>query len=439
MIPAAAMLPSRHNIVSRIRDSDRWFVVNLLSGEADLLDENEASALLAGDPSGHPEFLEKGYVVDPSEDQKRLQKAYADFLDGRESDEVQLFYVPGYVCNFACSYCYQDRYEAPSPGEQSAVIDAFFAYVDKTFAARSKYVTVFGGEPLLPSASARAAMERLVSGTRERGLDLAVVTNGFHLDDYVGLLGQARIREVQVTLDGVQDIHDKRRYLAGGQGTFLQIVAGVDACLAAGLPVNLRVVLDRENVASLPALAALAIEKGWTQNPKFKTQLGRNYELHHCQSDRGRIYSRLELYQDLYALIRQHPEILQFHRPAYSVARFLADEGKLPEPLFDSCPGCKTEWAFDYTGRIYPCTATVGKVGEEVGTFYPEVRLQADRVQPWEDRDVLAIEKCKTCPVALACGGGCASVSKNSTGDLHAPDCRPIQELLELGLGLYQR
>lgn len=429
------MLPSRHNIVSSIRDSDRWFVVNLLSGEADILDEQERRALLAGE--ARPDFVNKGYVVDPEHEQQRLQKAYADFLDGRETDEVQLFYVPGYVCNFACSYCYQDRYEAPSVGEQSAVIDAFFAYTDKAFAARRRYVTVFGGEPLLSSAPAREAMEQLVAGVRARGIDLAVVTNGFHLQQYVELLQRARVREVQVTIDGVQDVHDRRRYLAGGQGTFGQIVAGVDACLAAGLPVNLRVVVDRENLAQLPALAAFAIGKGWTGHPGFKTQLGRNYELHHCQSERSRIYSRIELYQDLYGLVREHPEVLELHRPAFSIARFLADEGKLPEPLFDSCPGCKTEWAFDYTGRIYPCTATVGKAGEEVGTFFPEVSLQPERVRAWEDRDVLGIEACRGCALQLACGGGCGAVAKNATGELHAPDCRPVRELLELGLSLY--
>jgi uncharacterized protein len=431
------MQASQHNIISKVRDSDSWFVVNLLSGEADLLDENEAKALREGDIAGHPEFVEKGYWVDPQAEQQRFQKAYADFLDARNTDEVQLFYVPGYACNFACGYCYQERYEQPSAADQAVVIGAFFRYIDATFRDHRKYVTIFGGEPLLPSGSSRDAIERLVEGTCERGLDLAVVTNGYHLESYVELLRRAQVREIQVTLDGVQDVHDRRRHLAGGQGTFQQVVAGVDACLAADLPVNLRVVVDRDNLHGLPALAAYAVQKGWADHPRFKTQLGRNYELHHCQSERGRIYSRFELYQDLYALVREHPEVLKFHRPAYSVARFLSDEGKLPDPLFNSCPGCKTEWAFDATGRIYPCTATVGKTGEEVGTFHPEVRLQSERVAPWEDRDVLAIEKCRTCPVRLACGGGCASVSKNNTGDLLAPDCRPVSELLELGLALY--
>lgn len=110
------MKPSQHNIVSKVRDSEAWFVVNLLSGEADLLDEQEARALQAGDVASHPEFVDKGYVVEPQAEQKLYQKAYADFIDGRATDEVQLFYVPGYACNFACSYCYQDHYDPPSPG-----------------------------------------------------------------------------------------------------------------------------------------------------------------------------------------------------------------------------------------------------------------------------------------------------------------------------------
>ncbi|MBN1791006.1 MAG: SPASM domain-containing protein [Bacteroidales bacterium] len=169
----------------------------------------------------------------------------------------------------------------------------------------------------------------------------------------------------------------------------------------------------------------------------FKTQLGRNYELHYCQSQQSRLYSRIDLYRELYDLILQHPHLLEFHKPAFSVSKFLFENGELPLPLFDSCPGCKTEWAFDYTGRIYSCTATVGKPGEELGMFYPREELYQDRVDTWQQRDILSIKACSTCNVRLACGGGCASVAYNREKNLHAPDCRPVRELMELGIALY--
>ncbi len=431
------MVPSKFNILTRIHGTDRYVLSNLLSGHADVLDPEVGARFERGELNHGPELEAKGYLVDPAEEQRRYRAAYLAFGDSRSSDEVQIFYVPTYACNFGCSYCFQDEY-APAPGgDAKAVMDAFFAYVDQTFAHRRKYITLFGGEPLLASPAQRAVVERMVEETARRGLDLAVVTNGYALASYVPLLARGRIREIQVTLDGAEKVHDSRRYLKGGGATFQRVVDGVGACLAAGLPVNLRSVLDRDNIVSFAELAHFAIDRGWTESPHFKTQIGRNYELHHCQAGSDRIYSRLSLYEDLYRLIQQDPEILRFHRPAFSVSRFLFDQGELPSPLFDACPACKTEWAFDYTGRIYPCTATVGKDGEAVGTFYPERRLDLERTDPWQERDVLGIDECRTCSVQLACGGGCGAVAKNRTGRVASPDCRPVKELLSLGCALY--
>ena len=136
-------------------------------------------------------------------------------------------------------------------------------------------------------------------------------------------------------------------------------------------------------------------------------------------------------------MIEEHPEITEFHKPAFSVSKFLFDNGELPAPLFDDCTGCKTEWAFDGSGHIYACTATVGKNGEELGTFYPTVNKANDLIKLWEERDVTTIPECKSCNLQLACGGGCASIAKNRTGILASPDCRPITQLLEMGISHY--
>lgn len=145
----------------------------------------------------------------------------------------------------------------------------------------------------------------------------------------------------------------------------------------------------------------------------------------------------VELYLDLYELIKENPEIIQFHKPAYSISKFLFENGEVPPPLFDACPGCKTEWAFDYTGTIYSCTATVGKKEEVLGTYYPGIKKNKDVIAEWEERDVLSIDECKSCSLQLVCGGGCASIAKNQSGELHSPDCRPVKELLEMGIDLY--
>ena len=387
------------------------------------------------DPEGA--FAEKGYLTQEFDEQSAFRNAYLDFLDRRETEEIQLFFVPNYSCNFACTYCYQDGYEPVKHTLSNEIIDAFFDYVRVHFAGKRKYVTVFGGEPLLPGEKQRALLTYFMSQASKAALDVAFVTNGYTLASYLDLLSKHRIREVQVTLDGTEEVHDSRRFLHGKQPTFARIVEGIDACLNAGISVNLRMVADKDNLGNLPELARFAIDKGWTANPIFKTQIGRNYELHHCNSSPDRLYDRATLYTAMYELLKEHPYIAEFYKPAFSIAKYIAENDELPLPLFDACPACKTEWAFDYTGTIYSCTATVGKQGEELGTFYPEVTLNTEAVEAWQDRDITSILACKDCSLALACGGGCGSVAKNKNGSVSSPDCRPVKELLSLGAAHY--
>lgn len=435
---------SRYNIFSKIRDSENFFIVNLLSGNADILDSSDAEkieAIRKGEEIKNDKFCgelaEKGYITDESEERREYRRKYLDFIDSRDKDEIQIFFVTNYSCNFACTYCYQDQYNNPVNELNREVVDAFFNYVTKEFASRRKYITIFGGEPLLNSPRQKDLINYIISRSIESDLTLCFVTNGYYLEEYIPLLRKGKIREIQVTLDGTESIHNNRRFLKGGGGTFDKIVRGIDACLNDNIDVNLRMVTDKENIDNLPDLARFAIDKGWTRSAHFKTQIGRNYELHHCQSSPDKLFDRISLYESIYELTKNHPHILQFYKPAYSISKFLSENGELPDPLFDSCPACKTEWAFDYTGKIYSCTATVGKSDESLGTFYPGITRKEDIIEQWEARDVTSIPECKECPVQLACGGGCGSVAKNRTGNICSSDCRPVKELLELGFSAY--
>jgi uncharacterized protein len=332
---------SKHNVISRVRDTDEYFIMNFLSKQADVIPQDMAERFLGGGwlAEEEAELVEKGYLVDPAEEQGRYRAAYLDFTEERDSGEKQLFYVPSYACNFACTYCYQEGYPDHSFAYKPEVIDAFYAYVDGEFTGERKYITIFGGEPLLPGEGPRETLRHLIREATARKLGIAVVTNGYHLESYIDDLKTGYVREVQVTLDGVGRAHDERRPLKGGQSTFERIVAGIDTCLAAGLPVNLRMVVDKTNIGQLPELAQFAKDRGWTESPLFKTQLGRNYELHYCQADQNRLFDRAGLYEAVYDLVKKHPVILEFHKPAFSIAKFLFENGEMPTPLFGLLPG----------------------------------------------------------------------------------------------------
>ena len=429
---------SKHNIFQKLQDSDEYYILNPLSGEADFLDSASASEFLKGNFSDPDMWLNKGYLLLSEEDEKtRYKDKYFKFIQDRDNSEIQIFWVPTYACNFKCSYCYQEDY-APEPGHNILEVQkAFLKYVKTEFAGRKKYITVFGGEPLLPGESQKKIIEDLIDEANKQSLSLAFVTNGYSLEEYIPILKKASLREIQVTLDGIGATHDNRRPLKIGGSSYQQIIDGIDMAINNKLTVNLRIVLDRDNINELPKIAKLSREKGWLDSPYFKTQLGRNYELHTCQIDSSRLYDRVSLYKDLYDMIQADPSLLDFHKPAFSLSKFLWEQGELPQALFDSCPACKTEWAFDYTGNIYSCTATVGKSGEELGTFYPEISKKEDIIEQWEERDVTSIPECRECSLQLACGGGCASIAKNQSGKILSPDCRPVDKLMSMGLDLY--
>ena len=210
---------SRHNILSAIHQSDEFFLINILSGNADILTPAEAQRYLSIEVSGDPEYIEKGYVVDPVEEERLYRRKYLDFLDIRDQDEIQLFYVPSYACNFNCSYCYQEGYGQGGFENDPAVTAEFFSYIRNNFQNKQKYITLFGGEPLLGGAGNRKFLTDFVRQCRENCIDLALVTNGYYLESYITLLSGTRIREIQVTLDGPEPVHNTRRQLKGGHET----------------------------------------------------------------------------------------------------------------------------------------------------------------------------------------------------------------------------
>ena len=214
---------SKYTIFSKLKDSKNWFILNLLTGEADILDESTGTSIQRGEFPDPEPYRQKGYIMDPHEETKLFKTRYLDFKEQQEKSETQIFYVPTYQCNFACTYCYQESYENPPREQQLAVMDSFFSYLDNNFAGKPFYVTLFGGEPLLPDKLTQEYISYFLDEADKRSISLAIVTNGYSLDSYLDRLKKSNIREIQITLDGVGELHDIRRPLKGGQATLKRL------------------------------------------------------------------------------------------------------------------------------------------------------------------------------------------------------------------------
>jgi uncharacterized protein len=443
---------SRSTLLAAIPGRPEVLLVQPLTGQVAVIAASDAAALarLASGgalPGTLPEetLREARFVVDGEDDDRRLlAEAWDAFRSEVERTPAQLVVVPTFGCNLRCTYCYQETFDPAGRGlVPPAVVDAFFGYVDRHHGNDSPrpYLTLFGGEPLVDTPAHRDRLGRYLDGASARGMPVAAVTNGHDLEPFVPTLAAAGVKEVQVTLDGPAAVHDARRPHGSGSGTFDRIVRGVEALVAAGVPVNLRVVVDRENLPSLPALARLSADRGWLDLPeaRFKTQLGRNYELFGCASRqaKGALFDRVELWAEWARLAEAEPLLRRFHRPRFHGARHLAETGEFPVPNLDACPAAKKEWAFAPDGGVYGCTATVGNPRYRLGSYHPEIVLDERAIAPWRARSTRTIPECRGCAAAGVCGGGCAALADARGHGIAGPDCRPVRELLGIGARYY--
>jgi len=442
---------SSHAILAEVPGRAEVLLVQPLTGQAALLPRAAAEALrrlpTGPLPDATPEVAlrEAGFVVDDAAGDEALLAAARRAWEAEVAlTQTQLVVVPSFGCNLACTYCYQELFDPASAGLISPeAIEAFFRWVDAHHLGGplKPYLTLFGGEPLRDTPSYRDRIDRLLAGAAARGLKVAVVTNGHDLLAFVPTLSGGTVKEVQVTLDGPRDLHDARRPHKDGRGTFDRIVAGIDALAQAAVPVNLRVVADQGNLPRLPELATLAEAHGWLDLPasRFRTQLGRNYELFGCASrqDAHALFDRVELWARYVALAEQHPALRRFHTPRFHGLSHLAATGELPPPNFDACPATKTEWAFSPDGGVYGCTATVGHPAHRLGTFHPSPSRDEPAIARWSGRSTLTIPGCQGCALATVCGGGCGAVAWHRTGTTMATDCRPVRELYGLGVAFH--
>ncbi|MEN8908173.1 MAG: DUF5714 domain-containing protein [Clostridiales bacterium] len=446
------MFLAKNNILVKIKNSkssNYYTILNPISGSFDLMNQNDYDKYLnffknkSGDLEFRNYLIERGYLFNSKEEHDTSVKiAYDEFNEEIKNSQIQLMLIPTYSCNLDCTYCFQHGIEGKPKLISKETVDDFFKYANNNFSNVNvkPFITLFGGEPLINSTSQRSIIEYILSKCIEFDYELSIVTNGYDLINFIDMLKRVKIKEIQITIDGTKETHDSRRYTKNRKGTFDRIVDGVNKAIELKMPINLRTVADRENIESTVKMAEFLDGLGWLDLSQelFKTQIGRNYELFECYDKSNNLMSQVELWSEYSYLSKKYPVLSKLHRPDFKGVRHIVDTGEMYMASFDTCPACKTEWVFDLYGDIYGCTASCGREEYKLGEFSPKTILNLNEIQKWKNRDVLSIEKCKECEYDVICGGGCGVVAGNKNDrDILKPDCRPIQELFDIGINHY--
>ena len=149
------------------------------------------------------------------------------------------------ACNLKCVHCYNDS-GACQVGDELSTEQAK-AVLDNLVQFGVPSVLFSGGEPLM-----RPDLFELIGYAVERGLRAVISTNGTLITpDMAKQIEQHGVSYVGISLDGIGDINDKFRGVAGA---FDRAVAGIKNCQNAGVRIGLRLTLTQKNVQDLESL-----------------------------------------------------------------------------------------------------------------------------------------------------------------------------------------
>ena len=161
-------------------------------------------------------------------------------------------------CNFRCFYCMPREAMEWRPKVEILSYEEILTLTEILVSLGIDKLRVTGGEPML-----RRDLESLVSRLAEiPGVtDLAMTTNAHFLAGRAAALKEAGLQRITVSLDSLTP--DRFALLTGRHG-LTQVLAGVDAAIAAGLsPVKVNCVVIRGiNDDQVVSFAELARDKG---------------------------------------------------------------------------------------------------------------------------------------------------------------------------------
>ncbi|MCM5680503.1 radical SAM protein [Schlegelella sp. S2-27] len=278
----AMLLASRYNF--SFAQGGRVVLFNARTGTSWVLEGEAAAALGAElssavqawssegwDPAVLQRLLDGGFLVDPDFDE--VAQVRHRYWAARHEAPMVVTVTTTLDCNLACYYCYEERSEQQLEHGDAVAIARWVAQRIGTSGKRSLHVDWYGGEPLLNPGLIEELSASLQALCREQGVryDASIVSNGtLWPQDVGGFVARHALREVQISLDGLEHEHNRRRRYrrqhrpAPDASSFAQAVALIDALLD-HVRVDLRVNVDPGNAADAVPLMEMARRRGWFQ------------------------------------------------------------------------------------------------------------------------------------------------------------------------------
>jgi radical SAM protein with 4Fe4S-binding SPASM domain len=331
------------------------------------------------------------------------------------------------LCNLSCEHCLSSAGE-PLSNELST--EEAMKLLDYLEAMKVFNINLSGGEPLM-----RPDIFDIIDYASQKRISIDLLTNGALITEKVlNRLEDSNIFNVQVSIDGIEETHDRFR---GRKGTYERAINAIKLLKDAKFNVSISSTVTKQNMSEIPRIIDMAIDLGL---PSFKTTFfmptGRG---------KGNIDRLVLTHQDAkdftYMMIEKKKEVgnkitiasaTEYPWLIKGLDKKSLESMKLDDSSKIGCTAGSSSFYITPDGKIAPCPflrdLTAGDVRER------------DIKEIWDNSPTFDIfrnitrgslkGKCSNCEyLGIMCYGGCRAAALAHTGDLYAGDPTCWREL----------
>ena len=308
-------------------------------------------------------------------------------------DWLGLTIAPTLHCNFNCIYCFEKS--RPNIYMTDEVENALIDFVKLKNPPKGLHITWYGGEPLMDFKRIRSITKRIKD--LDFKINAKIISNGYLIsEEIVNQFEELDINNIQITLDGKKEIHDTRRTLLDGRGTFDRIIENIGYLVNNTndkFRIDIRVNIDKSNEDNYHELFAYLHKKFTSKKiyiyPGFVTEdSGSCSSADSCYLDRHQKASfKINLYKK------------------YGIAH---DRTFFPMVSHSECMARSVNcFLIDPKGNIYKCWKDINVSKKVIGSILDNSLNENLLVKYLSGADPLENKDCKTCFHLALCGGGC--------------------------------
>ena len=341
-------------------------------------------------------LLTNRFITENDEDEYLIYKSVIQSLRS-ELQTLILTIAPTMDCCFDCHYCFE-RTKSPIYMNED-VMHGIAKFVSSLENIKLVKITWFGGEPLM----AVPQMEKLYRKLKRRSKGIPIrsniITSGFHLNEpNIRALQRMKVSEMQITLDGMKESHNKIKFTAGCDDAFSKVLDNIDlaTAIAPEIHIVIRTNLTKTNAHEYKELQNLIYDRYKGKNvaiaPAFVMDRDES-----GMADRANLFSHNEYPRYILGLSNSGIDSPQVRYPSRHIT-----ECAIRNPL---------SLSFGPDGAVYKCWEHIGNPEFVIGKIDKDGILSITDTtllnRQMYGADPLEDNQCRECPYLPLCLGGC--------------------------------